>query len=205
VVSLRFITDAKGQALGQVRNDRFGPIIYNKVEVEERIRRAQRAILNPSTEARNFLQGDDEDPEDRQLTFSNNCVSLQISGRDVGMLTTVSLPLRKNTHYLEKADLSFVDLPGLIASVGKGGNASDIELVKKLVDSYIHKPSCLILSTVACESVSVVGSKCSTATYSTVMQPILKIKGHIIWPNSTIQMANAPLVNYSNYLSANSD
>ncbi|KIM86047.1 hypothetical protein PILCRDRAFT_5119 [Piloderma croceum F 1598] len=133
VISLRFITDARGQLLGQVRNDRFGPTIYDKAEVEERIRRAQRAILNPSTEARHFLQGDDEDPEERQLTFSNNCVSLQISGRDV-------------------ADLSFVDLPGLIASVGKGGNANDIELVKNLVTSYIHKPSCLILSTVACET-----------------------------------------------------
>ena len=78
--------------MGQVRNDRFGPTIYNKAEVEERIRRAQRAILNPSTEARHFLQGDDEDPEERQLTFSNNCVSLQISGRDVGMLAIILSP-----------------------------------------------------------------------------------------------------------------
>jgi hypothetical protein len=45
-----------------------------------------------------------------------------------------------------------VDLPGLIASVGKGGNANDIELVKNLVTSYISRPNCLILSTVACES-----------------------------------------------------
>jgi hypothetical protein len=95
VVSLRFITDAKGQSLGQVRNDRFGPTIHNKAEVEERIRRAQRAILNPSTSSRRFLDGDDEDPEQRELTFSTNCVSLQISGRDV-------------------ADLSFVDLPGAV-------------------------------------------------------------------------------------------
>jgi len=72
--SLRFITDVRGQPLGEARNDRFGPIIYDKVEVEERIRRAQRAILNPSTEFRHFLQGKDEDPEQRQLTFSTNCV-----------------------------------------------------------------------------------------------------------------------------------
>ncbi|KAG6327681.1 hypothetical protein ID866_11408, partial [Astraeus odoratus] len=50
------------------------------------------------------------------------------------------------------ADLSFVDLPGLIASVGQGGNVQDIELVKDLVISYIEKPSCLILLTVACET-----------------------------------------------------
>jgi len=102
VISLRFITDAKGQPLSQIRNDRFGPTIYNKAEVEERIRRAQRAILNPFTEPRHFLQGNDEDPNERQLTFSNNYVSLQISGRDVGMLAIVSQPLRNSTHCLEK-------------------------------------------------------------------------------------------------------
>lgn len=93
IVSLRFITDASGQPLGQVRNDAFGPTIFNKSEVEERIRRAQRAILNPSIPISHFLDGEDEDPDQRQLTFSTNCVSLQISGRDV-------------------ADLSFCDLPG---------------------------------------------------------------------------------------------
>lgn len=94
VVSLRFITDPNGQTLDQVRNEIFGPTIFDKSEVEARIRRAQRAILNPSTPPRHFLNGDDEDPEERQLSFSSNCVSLQISGKDV-------------------ADLSFCDLPGL--------------------------------------------------------------------------------------------
>lgn len=41
---------------------------------------------------------------------------------------------------------------GLIASVGTGGNESDIDLVKSLVTSYVEKPSCIILLTVACES-----------------------------------------------------
>ncbi|KAG6329012.1 hypothetical protein ID866_10077, partial [Astraeus odoratus] len=68
-----------------------------------------------------------------ETSFSKNYISLEISGRDL-------------------ADLSFVDLPGLIASVGQGGNVQDIELVKDLVVSYIEKPSCLILLTVACES-----------------------------------------------------
>ena len=93
VVSLRFITDIDGQPLRQVRNDSFGLPIFNKSDVEERLRRAQRAILNPSTSSLLFLRGDEEDPDQRQLTFSTNCVSLQISGRDV-------------------ADLSFCDLPG---------------------------------------------------------------------------------------------
>jgi len=93
-VSLRFITDVKGQILGQVRNEAFGEKILDKSQVEERIRRAQRAILNPSTPHKQFLDGDDEDAADTELTFSTNCVSLQISGPDV-------------------ADLSFCDLPGM--------------------------------------------------------------------------------------------
>lgn len=92
-VSLRFITDANGQPLDQVHNELFGPAIFNKAEVEERIRRAQRAILNPSIPHREFLDGEDVDLEEHQSSFSSNCVSLQISGRDV-------------------ADLSFCDLPG---------------------------------------------------------------------------------------------
>jgi hypothetical protein len=87
------MTDAAGQPLGQIRSESFGPTMFDKVDVEERIRRAQRAILNPSTNAREFLEGPDEDPEFRQLTFSKNCVCLEIKGEDV-------------------ADLSFVDLPG---------------------------------------------------------------------------------------------
>ena len=41
---------------------------------------------------------------------------------------------------------------GLIASVGRGGKESDVKLVEGLVNSYISKPSCVILLTVACES-----------------------------------------------------
>lgn len=72
IVSLRFTTDKIGQPLGQARNERFGEPILKKADVEERIRRAQRAILNPSVDARQFLEGDDVDPEDRELTFSIN-------------------------------------------------------------------------------------------------------------------------------------
>ncbi|KAJ7587408.1 P-loop containing nucleoside triphosphate hydrolase protein [Mycena floridula] len=129
IVSLQRITDAQGQALAQVRNKSFGPTIFDKALVEERIRRAQRAILNPTTSTNIFLAGDDEDPSNPELTFTTNYISLQISGPDV-------------------ADLSFCDLPGLIAS----GNETDIQLIRSLVSSYISKPSCVILLTVACET-----------------------------------------------------
>ena len=93
-VSLRFVTDARGQALGTARNEPFGDVIFNKAMVEERIRRAQRAALNPGTSPSHFLHAADEDPAAPELSFTNNCVCLQIRGGDV-------------------ADLSFCDLPGM--------------------------------------------------------------------------------------------
>ena len=92
-VSLRFTTDNLGQPLGQARNEQFGETIYHKEEVEERIRRAQRAILNPNTPSIKFLENEHADGGAAEVAFSMNCISLQISGKDV-------------------ADLSFVDLPG---------------------------------------------------------------------------------------------
>lgn len=82
---------------GKVRNEQFGHVITDKSEVEERIRRAQRAILNPTTRkvkgAKYYLTDDDEGFTSLELTFSSDFVSLQINGPDV-------------------ADLSFCDLPG---------------------------------------------------------------------------------------------
>ncbi|KAI0782953.1 P-loop containing nucleoside triphosphate hydrolase protein [Abortiporus biennis] len=132
-VTLQFRADRDNKPLGESRNVDFGDTITHKSEVEERIRRAQRAVLNPSTNYRNFLVGPDEDLVEKELTFSINSVSLQISGKNV-------------------ADLSFVDLPGLIANVAKGGNEGDIELVRNLVTTYIERPSCIILLTVSCET-----------------------------------------------------
>ncbi|KAI9063947.1 hypothetical protein FKP32DRAFT_1603293 [Trametes sanguinea] len=131
-VSLRILTDDEGRPLGQARNERFGETIYDKSAVEDRIRRAQRAILNPSTDFNKFLE-DDSASFGRELSFSTNAVCLQISGPDV-------------------EDLSFCDLPGLIASVGSAGDEGDIALVKQLVTSYVERPSCIILLTIACET-----------------------------------------------------
>ncbi|KAG1731844.1 P-loop containing nucleoside triphosphate hydrolase protein [Suillus paluster] len=135
IVKLHITTGPSGQPC-DVTNVSFGPPITNKADVEDRIRRAQRAILNPSIDAQKFLYDselDERTAEQAELSFSKNSVSLEISGKDV-------------------ADLSFVDLPGLIASVGSSGKDGDIELVKGLVASYIKKASCVILLTVTCET-----------------------------------------------------
>ncbi|KAI6014111.1 hypothetical protein PISMIDRAFT_109943 [Pisolithus microcarpus 441] len=132
VVKLHFITDERGSPI-KATNITFGDAIFNKAHVEERIRRAQRAILNPNTDYKKLVEGHQVTSGANEASFSRNYVSLEISGREL-------------------ADLSFVDLPGLIASVGCAGDANDIDLVKNLVTSYIEKPSCLILLTVACET-----------------------------------------------------
>ncbi|KIM62717.1 hypothetical protein SCLCIDRAFT_118891 [Scleroderma citrinum Foug A] len=131
IVKLHFITDRHGAPI-KPRVIAFGDPISSKSDVEERIRQAQRAILNPSMDPKTFLEGT-ADVEENESSFSRNYVSLGISGKEL-------------------ADLSFVDLPGLIASVGQAGHAHDIDLVKNLVTSYIEKPSCVILLTVACET-----------------------------------------------------
>ncbi|KAI1783496.1 P-loop containing nucleoside triphosphate hydrolase protein [Ganoderma leucocontextum] len=132
-VSLHIRKDSQGRALGQPKVERFGDVIYDKDEVEDRIRRAQRAILNPNMDYRAFLEGDHTDSASREVTFSSNYISLEIRGEDV-------------------EDLSFCDLPGMIASVSSGQDENDIELVKQLIVEYIEKESCIILLTVACET-----------------------------------------------------
>lgn len=133
-VVLSKIVDERGQALGVAESIPFGTTITDKGDVEERIRRAQRAILNPSVNADTFLLGPDGDPTGgNELSFSKNSVCLEIKGPDL-------------------TDLSFCDLPGLIVSVSQGNDDSDIQLVRDLVESHIRKPSCLILLTVTCET-----------------------------------------------------
>jgi hypothetical protein len=98
VVTLRFTTDTDGKQLGTARNVQFGDIIVDKREVEDRIRKAQRAILNPRVPATSFLESVHDAHDTQGMAFSTNCISLQITGRNV-------------------ADLSFVDLPGKIVQL----------------------------------------------------------------------------------------
>jgi hypothetical protein len=123
----------------------FGQTITNKSDVTDRIRRAQRAILSPTIPADAFLTGDGMENTQPEFPFSHNCIVLRISGSDV-------------------TDLNFIDLPGsfsdtlsfvfnvMCAGLFSGGQNEDMDLVKNLTVSYIQKPSCLILLTVACES-----------------------------------------------------
>ncbi|CAG8689489.1 6009_t:CDS:2, partial [Acaulospora colombiana] len=118
---------------GGLGEEKFGEPIRAKSDVQERIRRAQLAILNPSISSAEFLKPTCPTPANNEISFSKDLVSVRISGKDVD-------------------DLSFVDLPGIIASVRSGGRNEDIAEVKELVLDFIKKPSCLILLVVSCES-----------------------------------------------------
>ncbi|CCA70427.1 hypothetical protein PIIN_04366 [Serendipita indica DSM 11827] len=124
-VYLRFARNA--------RDIQFGNPITNKADVQERIRRAQLAILNPTQPTISFLQPTVAQADRNELSFSTDLISVHIRGRDVD-------------------DLSFVDLPGVIASVREGGREADIQEVRDLVTSFIKRPSCLILLVISCET-----------------------------------------------------
>ncbi|VDC00608.1 unnamed protein product [Peniophora sp. CBMAI 1063] len=113
--------------VGEPHATPFGSTITERSQVTERIRRAQRAILNPSRDPDDYLHG--PEPQADDSSFSSDCIVLKIRGRDV-------------------TDLLFVDLPGLIV----GGIEEERELVEKLVRDNINRESCIVLVTVTCET-----------------------------------------------------
>lgn len=92
---LRFERDALDNALENVVEHDFGPILTEKTAVESVLRRAQRAILRPALDHKLFLRDRDLSiKEHPALSFSSNCVCMRITGPDV-------------------PDLYFYDLPGV--------------------------------------------------------------------------------------------
>ncbi|KAG9043510.1 hypothetical protein FS837_009470 [Tulasnella sp. UAMH 9824] len=132
-VSLRFHVDRSGRPLATIRDVPFGPTLYNAEDVEKILRRAQRAILRPELDPTLFLDDSDLHVFGVPLTFSGNCVCIQVAGPNI-------------------PDLYFYDLPGIIANVGDGGNEADIRLVEDLAKSYIKKPNCIVLLVISCET-----------------------------------------------------
>jgi hypothetical protein len=80
----------------------FGHHITDSDEVEERIRRAQLAILNPSKRATDFLGtlGSTNGGLTNELSFSSDLISVRISGVEVDDLSFVDLPGPPFLYYL---------------------------------------------------------------------------------------------------------
>lgn len=118
---------------GEKPESTFTGPLTDPTKVEEFIRRAQLAILNPSVAPHQFL--DCELPKNKgelpcnsvkQLEFSRNVVVLEISGPEV-------------------IDLTLVDLPGLIKSVDAGEDENNVALVDDMVKDYMKQEESLIL------------------------------------------------------------
>lgn len=101
----------------------FGEIIYSHDQVRDRISRAQAAILQPSQDLQQFL--DPSFMQERIDGFSFDSIVVDIDGPDV-------------------IDLSFVDLPGIIAS---GPHVDDVQ---KMAEKFISKPCNIILLVLNC-------------------------------------------------------
>ncbi|OSD00779.1 P-loop containing nucleoside triphosphate hydrolase protein [Trametes coccinea BRFM310] len=125
-VSIRWEDAPRGGGVRSHPERPFGDAFTKWEDVELMLRRAQAAVLNPSIDSTSFLsKGKDEVSallEKAPRKFSKNVVCLDLSGPD--------LP-----------DLSFVDLPGLIQNGDKG----EVEMVERLVRSYIKDSNTLIL------------------------------------------------------------
>ena len=97
-VSLRRDSDENGLPITDIQEVQFGDIIHEAVDLEDRLRRAQKAILNPSIDYANFLFDEDRSDdvislEDEQnLSFSSNVVCVDVWGPDVPDLTFIDLP-----------------------------------------------------------------------------------------------------------------
>lgn len=83
---------------------------------------------------------------------------------------------------------------GLISSVSSGskGGSDNITLIENLVASYIKKPSCIILLTVACESELLYFLLISTLF--SLFQPTSRTRGLIVLRNSMTLTASVQLV-----------
>ena len=70
----------------------FGDVITDRSEVEERIRRAQRAVLSPNIDHARFLGGSENECPQAELTFTSDSVQVEISDRNLTNLSFFDLP-----------------------------------------------------------------------------------------------------------------
>jgi len=97
----REIDDETGRAIHSDQVEvPFGEIIYDPKAVEEMLRKAQLAVLNPSVPSDKFLSLDFKKIESgvpplgskKQYSFTQNVVILEISGPSALNLTFIDLP-----------------------------------------------------------------------------------------------------------------
>ena len=98
---------------------------HDKNSLEEALRRAQLAILNPQVTPELYQNASATRSKATKINFSPNVVRMDIEGPD--------LP-----------ELSFFDLPGAI-NVDQDGNQKIVEFIEKLIKHYLRDEKALIL------------------------------------------------------------
>ncbi|KAL0481586.1 hypothetical protein AKO1_012507 [Acrasis kona] len=111
----------------------FGDVLQDKSLVQDALRRAQKAVLNPSREIDHYIKADEDELEKEQdeLQFTRNVVCIHITGA--------------------KVNLTLIDLPGIIRSTEKDQDKHFIARVINIVKEYITKKNSIIIATVSCK------------------------------------------------------
>ncbi|KAJ0426342.1 P-loop containing nucleoside triphosphate hydrolase protein [Aspergillus carlsbadensis] len=133
--SRRISKPKKSEPLGpwhpQDQEDELFTTITEKGKIEEVIKWAQLAILNPGSPSASYVPGENSetDPSHCQVKFSPNIVRLDISAPGF-------------------PSLSFYDLPGVINQAEFDEERYLVNLVENLVKDYISQESCIVLLTI---------------------------------------------------------
>lgn len=102
---------------------------HEKYKVEDAIKWAQVAILNPGKNPNKYKLGKNVDFDDSvEVKFSPNVVRLDVSGPDF-------------------PSLSFYDLPGVINQSEQDDEKYLVQLVENLVKHYVSQENCIVLLT----------------------------------------------------------
>ncbi|KAL0484131.1 GTP-binding protein Mx [Acrasis kona] len=134
-VTLRLEYDDTTKTQGRLSQPKEVPFgsVYEKKEVEGILRRAQKAVLNPSKEAITYLSISDQDltaiPD--ELKFTRNIVCIHITGA--------------------KVNLTLIDLPGIIRTTETREEEIFIKMVRDTVEEYISKKNSIIIATISCK------------------------------------------------------
>ncbi|CAG8700870.1 18172_t:CDS:2 [Dentiscutata erythropus] len=134
-VSLRKEYDKDEKRLPSPIETKFGSPINDPDKVELMARRAQKALLNPTTESNEYINWDFNDDDDSQLNglkFTKNIVCIEIKGSDV-------------------PNLSLIDLPGIIRHTEKVEDRKFIPLIEELAKEYIKNEKSIIIATISCK------------------------------------------------------
>lgn len=111
------------------QDDEFFATLTDKKKIQEYIKWAQLAILNPSADSQTYVPGKNAKTKPVPLVkFSPNIVRLDIKGR-------------------EFPALSFYDLPGVISQAEHDDETYLVGLVENLVRRYVSEQNCIVLLT----------------------------------------------------------